>query len=57
MELSPIGIVHSAVRSRSDMPVQGVDAEIEIYPLYAGGLFSVEENSHLILVCWLLEAG
>lgn len=57
MELSPIGLVHSAVRSRSDMPVQGVDAEIEIHPSYAGGLFGIEANSHLILVCWLHEAG
>ena len=57
MEFSPIGLVHSAVRSRSDMPVQGVDAEIEIHPSYAGGLFGIEANSHLILVCWLHEAG
>jgi tRNA-Thr(GGU) m(6)t(6)A37 methyltransferase TsaA len=57
MELSPIGLVHSSIRSRSDMPVQGVDAEIEIYPRYAGGLSGIEENSHLILVCWLHEAG
>ncbi len=57
MELSPIGLVHSAIRFRSDMPVQGVDAEIEIYPRYAGGLSGIEENSHLILVCWMHEAG
>ncbi len=57
MEFSPIGLVHSGIRSRSDMPVQGVDAEIEIYPWYSGGLFGIEENSHLILVCWLHEAG
>ncbi|MDN7013104.1 tRNA (N6-threonylcarbamoyladenosine(37)-N6)-methyltransferase TrmO [Methanoculleus sp. FWC-SCC3] len=57
MELFPIGLVHSSVRSRSDMPVQGVDAEIEIFPRYAGGLSSIEENSHLILVCWMHEAG
>ncbi|WP_292518061.1 tRNA (N6-threonylcarbamoyladenosine(37)-N6)-methyltransferase TrmO [Methanoculleus sp.] len=56
MELSPIGLVHSGVRSRSDMPVQGVDAEIEVFLDYAGALLGIEENSHLILVCWLHEA-
>ncbi|MDD3933000.1 MAG: tRNA (N6-threonylcarbamoyladenosine(37)-N6)-methyltransferase TrmO, partial [Methanoculleus sp.] len=56
MELSPIGLVHSSIGSRSDMPVQGVDAEIEIFPAYAGALSGVEENSHLILICWLHEA-
>ena len=56
MELSPIGIVRSHLRSRSDMPVQGVEAEIEVFPDYAGALSGVEENSHLILICWLHEA-
>lgn len=56
MELTPIGLVHSEIRSRNDMPVQGVDAEIEVYPDYAGALSGIEENSHLILVCWLHEA-
>ncbi len=39
------------------MPVQGVEAEVEIFPDYAGALLGVEENSHLILICWLHEAG
>ena len=56
MELTPIGLVRSGVRSRSDMPVQGVDAEIEVFPRYASALDGVEENSHLLLVCWLHEA-
>ncbi|WP_300998778.1 tRNA (N6-threonylcarbamoyladenosine(37)-N6)-methyltransferase TrmO [Methanoculleus sp.] len=56
MELFPIGLVHSSIRSRSDMPIQGVDAEIEVFPDYAGALLGVEENSHLILVCWMHEA-
>lgn len=56
MELSPIGFVHSSIHSRSDMPVQGVDAEIEILPQYSEGLAGIEENSHLILVCWMHEA-
>lgn len=56
MELRAIGLVRSDVRSRSDMPVQGVEAEIEIYPEYLAALEGVEENSHLILICWLHEA-
>lgn len=56
MELSPIGLVRSHVRSRSDIPVQGVDAEIEVFPEYAAALEGIEENSHLILICWLHEA-
>ncbi len=56
MELSPIGIVRSRLCSRSDMPVQGIAAEIEIFPDYASALSGIEENSHLILICWLHEA-
>jgi tRNA-Thr(GGU) m(6)t(6)A37 methyltransferase TsaA len=56
MELIPVGIVHSSIRSRSDMPVQGVDAGVEVFPGYAGALLGIEGNSHLILVCWLHEA-
>ncbi|MDI6867237.1 tRNA (N6-threonylcarbamoyladenosine(37)-N6)-methyltransferase TrmO [Methanoculleus sp.] len=56
MELSPIGLVHSSIRSRSDMPIQGVSAEVEIFQGYAAGLDGIEENSHLILVCWLHQA-
>ncbi|WP_292731698.1 tRNA (N6-threonylcarbamoyladenosine(37)-N6)-methyltransferase TrmO [Methanoculleus sp.] len=56
MELFPIGLVHSSIRSRSDMPVQGVCAEIEVFPGYVRALSGVEESSHLILICWLHEA-
>ena len=56
MELLPTGLVRSRIRSRSDMPVQGVDAEIEVFPEYAAALDGVEEYSHLILICWLHEA-
>jgi tRNA-Thr(GGU) m(6)t(6)A37 methyltransferase TsaA len=56
MEIFPIGIVHSSIRSRSDMPVQGVDAEIEVFPDYVAALDGIKESSHLILICWLHEA-
>ena len=38
------------------MPIQGVSAEVEIFPEYVAGLEGVEDNSHLILVCWLHQA-
>ncbi len=38
------------------MLVQGIEAEVEIFPDYAGALSGIEENSHLILICWLHEA-
>ncbi len=56
MELVPVGVVHSSVRSRHEMPVQGVTGEVEIYPGYVDALRSIGQNSHLILLCWMHEA-
>ncbi|WP_231844964.1 tRNA (N6-threonylcarbamoyladenosine(37)-N6)-methyltransferase TrmO [Methanocella arvoryzae] len=56
IKLEPIGIVHSSVRERKDMPLQGVEAEIEVFREYEEGLMGIEENSHLFVVCWLDKA-
>lgn len=56
MELVPVGVVHSSVRSGHEMPVQGVTGEVEIYPEYVNALRSIGQNSHLILLCWMHEA-
>ena len=56
MRLEPIGIVHSPIRDRRDMPLQGVEAEIEVFREYEDGLSGIEENSHLFVVCWLDKA-
>jgi tRNA-Thr(GGU) m(6)t(6)A37 methyltransferase TsaA len=56
MELRPIGVIRSPVRSRHDMPVHGVVAEAEIFPECAAALEGIEQNSHLILICWMHEA-
>ncbi|MDN7024510.1 tRNA (N6-threonylcarbamoyladenosine(37)-N6)-methyltransferase TrmO [Methanoculleus sp. FWC-SCC1] len=56
MELVSVGVVHSSVRSGHEMPVQGVTAEVEIYPPYADALRGIGESSHLILLCWMHEA-
>lgn len=56
LELAIIGTVHSTVRDRRLMPVQGVDAEIEIYPAYVDGLLLIQENTHIIVVGWFEDA-
>jgi len=56
MVLKPVGVVHSPIRARDDMPIRGVDAELEIYEPYVDALSGVDGNTHLILQCWLHEA-
>jgi len=56
MELHPVGVVHSPVRNRGDMPQQGVSGTVEIYPGYVDALEGVEKNSHLILLGWMHQA-
>ena len=56
MELKPIGVVRSKISVKDDMPIQGVDAEIEIFEEYAAALDGVEWNTHLLVLCWLHEA-
>jgi tRNA (adenine37-N6)-methyltransferase len=56
MILRPVGVVHSPVRERDDMPVRGVNAELEIFEQYADALGGIDGNSHLVLLCWLHEA-
>jgi tRNA-Thr(GGU) m(6)t(6)A37 methyltransferase TsaA len=38
------------------MPMQGVDARIEVYPEYADALDGIEHNSHIFVLCWMHEA-
>lgn len=54
--LKPIGIVHSSIKARDDMPVGGVDAEIEILEEYEPAIMGIDGNTHLIILCWLHEA-
>ncbi len=56
MELKPIGVVRSEIKAREKMPVQGVNAEIEIFEEYAEALMGIDGNTHIILLCWLHEA-
>lgn len=54
--LSPIGVVHSSVVERREMPIHGVRAEVEVFPAYRDGLLLIEGNSHLWIVGWLAGA-
>jgi tRNA-Thr(GGU) m(6)t(6)A37 methyltransferase TsaA len=56
MELKQIGVVRSEIKKRDDMPVYGVNAEVEIFEEFAPALSGIDGNSHVILLCWLHEA-
>lgn len=56
MELKTIGTVHSSIKSRENMPVQGIDAVVEIFEEYSEGLAGIDGNSHIFVICWLHEA-
>jgi len=54
--LVPIGIVHSSIADRRLMPPDGVEAEIEIFPEFAEGLLRIEENTHIWVLGWFVDA-
>ena len=51
--MQPIGIVHSSISKTADLPIQGVEAEIEVFDQYIDGLEGIEDCSHLFVLCWL----
>jgi len=57
---TPVGILHSPLKTRADAPHQGRNTGIvctaEIFPEYAPALDGIEDNSHLILLCWFDRA-
>jgi len=54
--LRPIGVVESAVESKSEMPIGGVRARVRVHPEFAEALEGVERFSHLWVVCYLHRA-
>jgi tRNA-Thr(GGU) m(6)t(6)A37 methyltransferase TsaA len=60
VQLVPIGVVRSTLRTRADAPRQGSegapDALIVLEPSYADALHGVSVGDELILVTWLHEA-
>ena len=56
VRLRQIGIVRSDIKAREDMPLQGVDATIEVFPEYEEALDGLDGHSHVFILCWLHEA-
>ncbi|WP_369423878.1 tRNA (N6-threonylcarbamoyladenosine(37)-N6)-methyltransferase TrmO [Methanooceanicella nereidis] len=52
----PVGTVHSVIKLKDDMPVQGVTADIEVFMEYVDAMEGIEDYSHLFILSWLHEA-
>lgn len=55
-ELRFIGRVVSPVKASGDLPLQGVDARIQIFDEYAAALDDIDEHSHIWVLGWLHQA-
>jgi tRNA-Thr(GGU) m(6)t(6)A37 methyltransferase TsaA len=55
-DLTPIGIVQSAVKRSRDMPLQGVPAVIKVFDEFLDGLTGIEGDSHINVIGWFSEA-
>jgi tRNA-Thr(GGU) m(6)t(6)A37 methyltransferase TsaA len=53
IELRPIGMVHSPVKKRGQMPKEGVGALVEVFPGFADGLLQIEKRTHLWILGWI----
>lgn len=56
IRLKQVGVVRSDVKDRRKMPLQGVDATVEVFPEYEDALDGLDEHSHVFIICWLHEA-
>ena len=60
MQLEPIGVVRSTLRTRADAPRQGgegaPDASIVLEPSFADALQGIGVGDELVLVTWLHKA-
>jgi tRNA-Thr(GGU) m(6)t(6)A37 methyltransferase TsaA len=60
VQLVPIGLVRSTLRTRADAPRQGSegapDASIVVEPSFADALHGIRVGDELILLTWLHEA-
>lgn len=58
--LRDIGVIHSALKSRSEAPKQGSegapDAWLEVYPWAAEGLKGLAVGDEVVVVTWLHQA-
>ncbi len=51
--VNPIGYVVSPIKDRSDMPLQGISAKIEIFEQYEAALEEIEQYTHLNIISFL----
>ncbi|MDG6257789.1 MAG: tRNA (N6-threonylcarbamoyladenosine(37)-N6)-methyltransferase TrmO [Methanomicrobiaceae archaeon] len=56
LQLVPVGVIHSPIWSRKEMPALGVDGAIEIFPSFAEALKGIENHSHLLVIGWMHAA-
>ncbi len=56
MNLHQIGVVHSEIQQRKQMPRFGAPASLEIFPEFAAGLLHLEKHSHIWVFGWLNRA-
>jgi tRNA-Thr(GGU) m(6)t(6)A37 methyltransferase TsaA len=60
-ELTPVGVVHSALTQRDDAPKQGTEgapeAWLEVAPNVVAGLDGLIVGDEIIVVTWLHQAG
>lgn len=56
LKLVPVGIVHSPVVERREMPAHGVRARVEVFREFHDGLLLIEGNTHLWIVGWFAGA-
>jgi tRNA-Thr(GGU) m(6)t(6)A37 methyltransferase TsaA len=60
MTVRPIGVIHSALKSRAEAPKQSYegapDAWLEIFPFANDGLFRIKDGDELIIVTWLHQS-
>lgn len=54
--LRPIGVVHSDPVARTDVPLVGGPAVLEVLPEFEPALDGVERSSHILVLAWLHRA-
>ncbi|GCE24469.1 tRNA (N6-threonylcarbamoyladenosine(37)-N6)-methyltransferase TrmO [Dictyobacter kobayashii] len=58
--LSPLGVLHSPIKSREGAPKQGYegapDAWLEVYAAFAEGLEGIAVGQDIILITWLHQS-
>ena len=56
-EIRFIGRIVSPAKDSGALPLQGVDAQAQIFDEYAAALDDIDDHSHIWILAWLHEAG